>query len=232
MARRTPRSKSRASRFLSFWSVVLMLCVFVGTASFLAGRYIIGEKLEAGTPVREITTDLLRDQGADQPPPRPMVEVLPAEETPTAEPAAGEEQPEEEGEAAPTTTPRATPPPVTEPPWRTTPRGGVEEREEGSALREPAPPERAGPSPPRRPPASAPSQYVVRAGSFTNTETLEARKAALLQRGYQFWVTPHERDGRIYYRVNVGEFPTESEAKRFERELESQGIDADVVPGE
>ncbi len=225
MARRTRRSKSRAARWLTFWSVVLMLCVLVGAASFWVGKYVIGEKLEAGTPVREITTRLLQDDD-DKPPSRPMVEVMPADRPPLATTPGDEENQESEGadedeeEATPEEERRGRDAEA---------RVDREPRRGETRAERPEPPRPAERTTPPMTRAATPREYVVRAGSFTDPAYLQERKAALQERGYQFWITPHERDGRIYYRVNVGEFPTEAEARRLQRELVQQGIDADVA---
>lgn len=221
-------------QWLGFWSVVLLLCAGAGAASYWVGRNVIGAWGEHGTPVRDLTTSLLaeekeegkkawerRARGARSA--RPMVEVVPAEpiEEPEEEPTP--EEPEEPEESAREEEGTDTP----------------DEREEGptreGAERESTPkPEKPDEPPEPRRERERPTTglFVVRAGSFTDDEYLEERKAALRQRGYSPWVTEYTKDGMVYHRVNVAQCPTRQEAELLKKELAQVGIDADVVaPG-
>jgi len=232
MARRPTRSNTRAPRWVGFWSVVLLLCASAGAAAFWVGRSVIGEWGARGTPIRDLTTNLLAEEKKEgktawekraqqSRETKPMVEVIPAEPTEQAgaQPAAEQPQTEEPapGEEASSTKPKP---------------------EEGKSREQPeaAPPGPRGPAKAagtgtaseKEQPAS--KGFVVRAGSFTDEKYLAECKAALKQHGYHYWVTDYQREGTLYHRVNVGEFPTREEAELFKKELAQSGITADVVP--
>lgn len=200
-----------------------MLCAGVGTAAYWVGRNVIGEWGAQGTPIRDLSTRLLGDETEEgrtawearaerARSSQPIVEVVPldrveeddesTEESPEADARDGAE------EASGTEAER-----------------GQDERPGEAEATEAEPAETM--VEPERPTTGS---FLVRAGSFTADETLEARKSALIRRGYHPWITEYEHEGTVYRRVNVGEFPTREEAELLKKELAQSGIDADVVP--
>ena len=74
------------------------------------------------------------------------------------------------------------------------------------------------------------SAYTVQVGAFREKRSAEMLRQRLRQRGYSAYVTTSGTRTAKFYRVRLGEFDTQGEAKRFVGRLKNQmGLDAVVA---
>lgn len=230
MSRDTQRSNKRATHWLGFWLVILVVCAGVGYGSYVLGKDVIGTRLaKEGTPIRDLSGEssvslepVEGDEGPwgggvtpPPPPPEPIVEIeeIESEELP--------EQPAEAEAEATADKPTADEPEMVEEPEAAESEGEPEAARAEEPSSEPA-------APPVVEERTAARRYVVRAGSFKTREALESRVRELKSLGYRPWETKIERDGVEYTRVNVAEFTTPEEAEQLQRELAALDIDAEI----
>lgn len=78
--------------------------------------------------------------------------------------------------------------------------------------------------------AGTTSAYTVQVGAFREKRSAEMLRQRLRQRGYSAYVTTSGTRTAKFYRVRLGEFDTQGEAKRFVGRLKNQmGLDAVVA---
>lgn len=207
---------ARLLESLKFWTVVAVLCAIVGTAAYYFGRDYVGQHLHemevqqrAPDIKPQSTTPTLAedDDTSANPPVQPVVTVREREPTSREERRARREL-EEPQDGAQLNAAKAA-------------------EEEADEPEEPEPEQTEEPEEEQADHGGS-EGYLVVAGSFADQENAEQQVRRLTGRGYQPFITTHEREGITYRRVNVGVFSTRDEAEDVREKLSSQGFDAAV----
>lgn len=74
------------------------------------------------------------------------------------------------------------------------------------------------------------TRWVVQVGSFRDEGQARAVSGDLEQSGYaSVRVSPHDLDGRVFYRVQVGAFTERAPAETMAQQMRSAGLDAIVI---
>ncbi|MGI5818980.1 MAG: SPOR domain-containing protein [Armatimonadota bacterium] len=200
---------------LKFWTVVAVLCAIVGTAAYHFGRDYVGQHLH----------EMEVHQRAPEIKPQSEGPALAGDEDTSANPPVQAVVTVQEREPTSREERRA--------------RRELEEPQDGAQLHaaEAAREERAaadGEEPEESGGQAGGTQedgYVVVAGSFADEANAQNQAQRLAERGYQPFITTHDRDGITYRRVNVGVFSDRAEAEGVKERLSSQGFDAAVWGG-
>ena len=204
---------ARVVESLKFWTVVAVLCAIAGAGMYYFGRDYVGKHLHE-MEVQQRAPDIKpqrstpalpdEDDASAEPPVQAIVTVREREPTSREERKARRELEEPQDGAQ------------------------LHAAEADEAAEAPEEPEETDGSDEDEEQASGSGGYVVVAGSFADEQNAEKQIHRLAQRGYQPFITTHEKDGITYRRVNVGTFDSREEADRVREKLTSQGFDAAV----
>ena len=71
--------------------------------------------------------------------------------------------------------------------------------------------------------------YFIQLGAYQSEADAEAQRARLLLNGIETKVSEREQSGRMVYRVRVGPFDKEDDAKRAKEKLDKSGQETALV---
>ena len=98
----------------------------------------------------------------------------------------------------------------------------------------PAQPKPAPTAKPAEPPKPAPTEttvvYTVHLASFSEKENADRTLAKLKAAGVPAFVTKVEINGQDWYRLMVGQFPSQEQANNYGKELQNKGLTSDMGP--
>lgn len=214
MRRRIPRSTSRISEIITFWSLVIVCSVVLSVLAFAVGKYWVGglmarSKSSQATPRMVLKTpDESKDQKDEMgpervdPPSRAVVKVQERAATDAEKSEIEQMHPQDAADLH---------------------KAGKDDTADTSTGGDEKPLHDSNGSG-----ASDSGRYSVVTGSFRQEDNAQREVSQLADLGYDAHVVEIQRDGQTFHRVVVGSYASRPEAEQVRDRLQQAGKSATV----